>query len=158
LWGALSDERTGLTFIYAAGPYQRNFSLVRAPWVSRPYFTVSHLRLPFLSPPTTRRVTEPLIIIRHGPHRKHPPQLSELLCNLATSCSKAHGEHSSHCCVFAGTCLSSRCLETGCIAPLFYCCVLVLLSNGCFCDSTILAWRKYAAIVYFASLIMPAAS
>jgi hypothetical protein len=28
LWGALSDERTGLTFIYAAGPCQRNLSLV----------------------------------------------------------------------------------------------------------------------------------
>jgi hypothetical protein len=57
LWGALSDERTDLTFIYAAGPCQRNLSLVRVPWVSRQYFTVSHLRLPFLSPPTTRRVT-----------------------------------------------------------------------------------------------------
>jgi hypothetical protein len=32
LWGALSDERMGLTFIYAAGPCQRNLSLVRAPW------------------------------------------------------------------------------------------------------------------------------
>jgi hypothetical protein len=57
LWGALSDERTGLTFIYAAGPCQRTLSLVRAPWVSRPYLTVSYLRLPFSSPPTTRRVT-----------------------------------------------------------------------------------------------------
>jgi hypothetical protein len=57
LWGALSHERTGLTFIYAAGPCQRNLSLVRAPCVSRPYFTVSHLRLPFSSPPTTPRVT-----------------------------------------------------------------------------------------------------
>jgi hypothetical protein len=57
LWGALSDERTGLAFIYAAGLCQRNLSLVRAPWVSRQYFTVSHLRLPFSSPPTTRRVT-----------------------------------------------------------------------------------------------------
>jgi hypothetical protein len=27
------------------------------PWISRPYFTVSDLRLPFSSPPTTRRVT-----------------------------------------------------------------------------------------------------
>jgi hypothetical protein len=44
-------------FIYAAGPCQRNLSLVRVPWISRPYFTVSHLRLPFSSPPTTRRVT-----------------------------------------------------------------------------------------------------
>jgi hypothetical protein len=28
-----------------------------SPWDSRPYFTVSDLRLPFSSPPTTRRVT-----------------------------------------------------------------------------------------------------
>jgi hypothetical protein len=45
LWGALSDERTGLSFIHAAGPCQRKL------------FTVSDLRLPFSSPPTTRRVT-----------------------------------------------------------------------------------------------------
>jgi hypothetical protein len=57
LWGALSDEKTGLSFVYAAGPCQRNLSLVRVPWDSRPYFTVSDLRLPFSSPPTTRRVT-----------------------------------------------------------------------------------------------------
>jgi hypothetical protein len=52
LWGALSDERTGLS-----GPWQRRFSRVRVPLDSRPYFTVSDLRLPFPSPPTTRRVT-----------------------------------------------------------------------------------------------------
>jgi hypothetical protein len=57
LWGALSDERTGLSFVYAAGPCQRNLSLVRVRWDSRPYFTVSDSRLPFSSPPTTRRVT-----------------------------------------------------------------------------------------------------
>jgi hypothetical protein len=57
LWGALSDERTGLSFIYAAGPCQSNLSLVQVPWDSRPYFTVSDLRLPFSSPPTTHRVT-----------------------------------------------------------------------------------------------------
>jgi hypothetical protein len=44
LWGALSDERTGLTFIYAAGP------LPAQSFFSRPYFTVSYLRLPFSSP------------------------------------------------------------------------------------------------------------
>jgi hypothetical protein len=49
LWGAFSDERTGLTFIYAAGPCQRNLTLVRVPWDSLPYFTVSHLRLPVSS-------------------------------------------------------------------------------------------------------------
>jgi hypothetical protein len=57
LWGALSDERTGLSFAYAGGPRQRSHSWVRAPWDSWPYFTVSGLRLPFSSPPTTRRVT-----------------------------------------------------------------------------------------------------
>jgi hypothetical protein len=59
MWGALSDERTGLPFKIAAGPRQRSHSRVRVrvPWDSRPYFTVSDSRLPFSSPPTTRRVT-----------------------------------------------------------------------------------------------------
>jgi hypothetical protein len=56
LWGTLSDERTGLSFVYADGPCQCSLSRVRVPRDSRPYFTVSDLRLPFLSPPTTRRV------------------------------------------------------------------------------------------------------
>jgi hypothetical protein len=54
---ALSDERTGLSFTIAAGPRQRSHSQVRVPWDSRPYFTVSDSRLPFPSPPTTRRAT-----------------------------------------------------------------------------------------------------
>jgi hypothetical protein len=57
VWGALSDERTGLPFAIAAGPCQRSLSRVRVPSESRPYFAVSNLRLPFSSPPTTRRVT-----------------------------------------------------------------------------------------------------
>jgi hypothetical protein len=57
LRGALSDERSGLSFVCAAGPCQRNLSRVQVPWDLRPYFTVSDLRLPFSSPPRTRRVT-----------------------------------------------------------------------------------------------------
>jgi hypothetical protein len=57
MWGALSDERMGLSFTIAAGPHQRSHSGVRVPWDSRPYFTVSDLRLPFSSLPTTRRFT-----------------------------------------------------------------------------------------------------
>jgi hypothetical protein len=57
IWGALSDERTGLSFTIAAGPHQRSHFRVRVPQDSWPYFTVSCLRLPFSSPPTTRRVT-----------------------------------------------------------------------------------------------------
>jgi hypothetical protein len=53
----LSDERTGLSFLYALGPRQHSLSRVRVPWASWPYFTVSDLRLPFLSPPTTRSAT-----------------------------------------------------------------------------------------------------
>jgi hypothetical protein len=46
-----------LAFTIAAGPRQRIHSRVRVPWDSRPYFTVSDSRLPFSSPPTTRRAT-----------------------------------------------------------------------------------------------------
>jgi hypothetical protein len=57
IWCALSDERTGLSFTLAAGPRQRSHFRVRVPYDSWPYFTVSYLRIPFWSPPTTRRVT-----------------------------------------------------------------------------------------------------
>jgi hypothetical protein len=57
LWGALYDKRTGLSFVYAAGSRQHSLSWVRVPSHSCPYFTVSDLRLPFLSPPTTHWFT-----------------------------------------------------------------------------------------------------
>jgi hypothetical protein len=50
-WGDLSDERTGLSFVYAAGPRQRSISRVRVPWDSWPCFTVTDLRLPFSNLP-----------------------------------------------------------------------------------------------------------
>jgi hypothetical protein len=52
MWGALSDERTGLSFTIATGPRQRSHSRVQVP-----HFTVSNSRLPFSSPPTIRRAT-----------------------------------------------------------------------------------------------------
>jgi hypothetical protein len=57
MWSAPSDDRTGLSFTIVAGPRQRSLSRVRVPWDSGPYFTFSDLRLPFSSPPATRRVT-----------------------------------------------------------------------------------------------------
>jgi hypothetical protein len=57
IWGALCEERTGLSFTFAAEPRQRSHSRVRVPWDSQQYFTVSDSRLPFSSPPTTRRAT-----------------------------------------------------------------------------------------------------
>jgi hypothetical protein len=57
VWGALSDERTDLSFTTFADPRQRSHSQVRVPWHSLPYFTVSNSRHPFSSSPTTCRVT-----------------------------------------------------------------------------------------------------
>jgi hypothetical protein len=57
IWDSLSDERTGLSLTIGAGPRQRTDSRVRVPWDSRSYFTVSDSRLPFSSPPATRRAT-----------------------------------------------------------------------------------------------------
>jgi hypothetical protein len=60
MWGAVSDERTGLLFTIAAGPRQRSRSRVRVPWDST-IFSVSDSTLPFSSPPTTRRATVEVI-------------------------------------------------------------------------------------------------
>jgi hypothetical protein len=56
-WGALSDEKTGLTLTIVAGPRQRSHSWVRVPRDSQPHFTVSDSRLPFSLSPTTRSAT-----------------------------------------------------------------------------------------------------
>jgi hypothetical protein len=45
-WGALCDERTGLSFTIAAGPRQLSHSRVRVPRHSRPYFALSDSRIP----------------------------------------------------------------------------------------------------------------
>jgi hypothetical protein len=55
--GALSGERTDLSFLHAAGLCQRSLSRVRVPWDSRPYFTVADFRISFSSLPTTHRAT-----------------------------------------------------------------------------------------------------
>jgi hypothetical protein len=59
MWGALSDERRGLSFARVTGSRQRSHSRNRVPWNSWPYFTVSDSRLPFSSPPTTLKATPP---------------------------------------------------------------------------------------------------
>jgi hypothetical protein len=46
-----------MSFTIAAGPRQRIHSRIRVPWDSRPYSTVPDSKLPFLSPPATRRAT-----------------------------------------------------------------------------------------------------
>jgi hypothetical protein len=54
---SLTRGQVCLLYVYAAGPCQRSLSRVLVPWDLRPYLTVSDMRLPFSSPPTTRRVT-----------------------------------------------------------------------------------------------------
>jgi hypothetical protein len=54
MWGAFSDERTGLSFTIAAGPRQRCHSWVQVPRDSWPYFTVSDSRLPQPGGPGSR--------------------------------------------------------------------------------------------------------
>jgi hypothetical protein len=88
LWGALSDKRTDLSFVYAADHRQCSLSWVRVPWDLWLYFTVSELRLPFSSPPTTRRVTVEVFVpasTRVGPKE---------FCHLYSRGTHTH--HSKH--------------------------------------------------------------
>jgi hypothetical protein len=60
VWGALSDERTGLSFTITAGPHQRSHSRVRLPRDSRPRLRLTGLRWRYSTPPlhgTTRLVS-----------------------------------------------------------------------------------------------------
>jgi hypothetical protein len=59
MWGAVSDERTGLPFITDAGPRQRSHSWVRVPWDSWPYFTLSESKLPLPGGPGPRIYVPP---------------------------------------------------------------------------------------------------
>jgi hypothetical protein len=50
LWGALSDEKTGLSFVYSAGPRQRSLSRVQVPWDSLPYLLSQICDFHFVAP------------------------------------------------------------------------------------------------------------
>jgi hypothetical protein len=89
MWGAFSDERTGLSFTVLAGPRQRSHSLVQVPRDSRPYFTVSGFETSFfiasydsqsygggIRPILHTGVTPTQLTVYHitsriGPHGKH---------------------------------------------------------------------------------------
>jgi hypothetical protein len=47
LWGTLSEKKTGLSFVHAAGPCQRSLSRVRVPWYPRPYLLSQIWDFPF---------------------------------------------------------------------------------------------------------------
>jgi hypothetical protein len=93
MWGALSDDSTGLSFTIAADPRQRSYFRVRVPWDSRPYFTDSDSRLPFSLPPTTRMATVEVF---------DPASTRGLLsCKRTRVIQPRQGQHSKHfyCCV-----------------------------------------------------------
>jgi hypothetical protein len=93
LCGALSDERSGLSFICAAGPCQRSLSRVRVPWDLRPYFTLLSSAANTL--PLYRRGTDHTqkthlgIVAWCRPHRKYLSRVrypaSPLACWLLPS-------------------------------------------------------------------------
>jgi hypothetical protein len=130
----LSDERTGLSFVFAAGPCQRSLSRVLVPWDLRPYLTVLDLRLPFSSPPTTRRVTVEVFDPASTAHssryiaaaRTAQKTVSLLLrFGVFTAILHSNGRgtdsiKNSLCIMYP--CLQFHCLETECITP-FFCCV-----------------------------------
>jgi hypothetical protein len=99
MWGALCDERTGLSFTIAADHRQHNHFRVRVPWNSRSYFTASDSRLPFSSPLTTRGATVEVF----DPASTRDMYHSALHCSLY-SLARIHGK----CLLFArihGKCL-----------------------------------------------------
>jgi hypothetical protein len=115
IWGGVSDERACLSYTIAAGPRQRSHCQVRVPWDTRPYFTVSDLRLPFRrllrlaglrwrysTPPPHRILSCKWItcpfMTRCGPQTEHIFERF-VCCNLRTPC---HGN----------ACLPNRCPAT----------------------------------------------
>jgi hypothetical protein len=141
LWGALSDERTGLSFVYATGPRQCSPSCVCGPLVSRPYFTVSHLRLPFSSPPTNRRVTVEVF------HPASTQGVSWLPEDYLYSIRADHTENSGS---IVETCLPSHSIAT--IAAIVACVTQLRAANNSYSivacvfrlRFNIPAWGKYA--------------
>jgi hypothetical protein len=109
-WGALSDERTGLSFVCAAAPCQRSLSRVLVPWDLRTYFTVSDLRLPFSSPPTARRVT--VEVFYPASTRVAPPALALEFINevpfiTTREPNRDHRIQGFHCCFSWMRCLGN---------------------------------------------------
>jgi hypothetical protein len=163
--GAFSDERTGLSFTVAAGLRQRSHLGNRVPWDSRPSpLTTRRATVVVFDPASTRDewpgswmvvlnwITLKLISSRHGPHtqkiqhcivawcrqhRKHSTTLLrgadhiENIASYIVECWKVFTEP-----------LPRNWLHN----PIFLLLRECILNNGCFCDSTVLAWSKYATI------------
>jgi hypothetical protein len=151
MWGALSDERTGLPFTPAAGPRQRSYSRVRVPWDSRPYFTVSDSILSISSPPKTCRATVE-VFDPASTRDELLLQLSSLkpLCTDRVEINVSNNTSIVECVsVAAGTCLPRRCIETDLVYLLIS---WSLYSNGSTRYSLFICTYIY---IYIYSLHMP---
>jgi hypothetical protein len=153
IWGAISDERTGLSFTISAGTRHRSHYRVRVPWDWRPYFTVLESRLPFrrllrlaglrwrYSTPTPHGSpwTE-IILSLVQPRNVHASQGTHVTRSSPTDawCHRGPGKHRLlYCCV--------RVFRAS-----IYCCVLVHLYGS-------VAWQwvftlQYSTIVKFGSI------
>jgi hypothetical protein len=86
------------------------------------------------------RMTTPILLITNGfslhslrsdPMENTVFSCRVFLCYLTTRCSTVYKEHSSYCCVFAETCILSRCLAIGICVTVFYGrCLYVYLSKN----------------------------
>jgi hypothetical protein len=99
MWGALSDERTALSFTITAGTRRRNRSRVRVPWDSRPILLpqirdflfcrllrLAGLQWRYSTPPPHGRLTRLPTVFRitslHGPSRKRRFQQHLYCCKV----------------------------------------------------------------------------
>jgi hypothetical protein len=130
LWGALSGERTGLSFVYAAGPCQHlglatifyslrfETSLFVASYDSQGRGGGIRPRLHTgITPLATNRLS--LYCLGSDPMENTVFHRRVLLCYLTMSCSTVHREHRSYCCVLAGMCILTRCLTLGICITVF---------------------------------------
>jgi hypothetical protein len=124
MWGALSDERTGVSFTIVTGPGQISHSRVRVPWDSRPYFTLSDSRLPFrrllrfaglwrrysTTPPHWTTYT-----VARRTHSKH------IRC-LAMDICEPHRKHRfPYCCIYSTLHKNGGCPIVACVFVVAYC-------------------------------------
>jgi hypothetical protein len=131
----------GLSFTIAVGPRQHIYSQVGIPRESWPYFTVWNSSFP-----QPRRPGPSIYIPQEQRGPVTTPGTGFTFRRLLRLAAQKTASLLLRAFTYVKMCLLSHCLETGCITPLFYCCVRVLLSNGCFSGSIVLAWSKYTTV------------
>jgi hypothetical protein len=139
----------GSVFCMYRWPLPTQSFSVLVPLDLRPHFTVSDLRLPFSSPPTTRRVT--VEVFDPASTRVSPPVSDwfkrpyPLYIPSARTTQKTQLSIVS-CIRLCGNACIQLFHSNGCAHHLLYCCVRALPSNGCFSAYTVLAFSTFATV------------